>query len=215
MALFMCRDVIVSGQGYVGVPGTIWGGSRTCSTGDNTSLGHQPITTEMTQATPCCPGLLTSEREEERRKIDRLYKRVWVCCRKALRSGATLACLRLLIAPYRCRDGVTCKHWNPNTNVCLLSCLLIAPPSTCFHFCTTVLSYYEEKQNEQSIGGLWYRVMTDCCALLGCTASTCSKLKPVQISLAEGWEGLRCAADSYKRSLPKEIINLLLIASHQ
>lgn len=64
MALFMCRDVIVSGQGYVGVPGTIWGGSRTCSTGDNTSLGHQPITTEMTQATPCCPGLLTSEREE-------------------------------------------------------------------------------------------------------------------------------------------------------
>lgn len=135
--------------------------------------------------------------------------------RKALQRGATLAFLHLLIAPYRCRDGVTCKHWNTNTNACLLSCLLITPPSTCFHFCTTVLSYYEEKQNEQSIGDLWNRVMTDCCALLGCTASTCSKLTPVQISLAEGWEGLRCAADSYKRSLPKEIINLLLIASHQ
>lgn len=65
MALFMSSDVIASGQGYVRVPGTIWGGTRTCSTGDNTSLGQQPITTEMTQATPCWPVLLTSERDQE------------------------------------------------------------------------------------------------------------------------------------------------------
>lgn len=39
MALFMGHDVIVSRRGFEGLPGTIWGGTRTCSTGDNASMG--------------------------------------------------------------------------------------------------------------------------------------------------------------------------------
>lgn len=72
MALFMGHDVIVSGRGYEGLPGTIWGGTRTCSTGDNASMGRHPITTEETQATPCWSGLLASGRDETgEKKIDR------------------------------------------------------------------------------------------------------------------------------------------------
>lgn len=72
MALFRGHDVIVSRRGYEGLPGTIWGGTRTCSTGDNASTGRRPITTEETQATPFQSGLLTSGGDEMGvKKIDR------------------------------------------------------------------------------------------------------------------------------------------------
>lgn len=72
MAQFMGHDVIVSRRGYERLPGTIWGGTRTCSTGDNASMGQHPITTEETQATPCQSELLTSGRDEMgEKKIDR------------------------------------------------------------------------------------------------------------------------------------------------
>lgn len=183
MALFMGRDVIASGQVHVWVPGTIWGGTRTCSTGDNTSLGRRPITTETTQATPCRPVLLTSERDWERKKkIDRH-------CKKYSAEMATLARLRILITLI-----IAGMEHSYTKQKCLFAFFQTyshntSAPPLAFQFCSTVLSYYEEKQNEQSDGGLWNGVMTDCCALLGCTACTCSKLKPFQISLAEKWDG--------------------------
>lgn len=57
-------------------------------------MGHQPITTERTQATPCWPVLLPSEKDQERRKkIDRQYEK-----EESSMELDTLARLHLLIA---------------------------------------------------------------------------------------------------------------------
>ena len=68
---------------------------------------------------------------------------------------ATLARLHLLIAHIVVRVVLLVSvHIQTQMLVCFLANLLTQQecPSLCFHFCSTVLSYYEEKQNEQSDG---------------------------------------------------------------
>lgn len=184
MALFISHDVIVNGQGCVWVPGTIWGGTRTCFTGDKTSLGHQPITTETTPATPSWPVLLTSEIDQDRRKkTDRHHNG------GKLHGGGYTCMPAFTDSPYHSQNWVSCQH--PYRNVCF--CLLTyskkktktkvpLPLLSLLLNCAELLWREAERAKWW---GLWNGVMTDCCALLGCTACTCSKLRPFQIYLVE------------------------------